>query len=137
VEVVRWPVAAAAVLLLTPLVVAIAWVARIRVARPRGFWDLKAALLLCPIAIAAPFWALSITTPREWATPNLATTVVFLSTIALPSLALIIAILAVAAYRRSASRWLVTYAMLVVLAAATVSAYLASHNLIGLRLWHY
>jgi hypothetical protein len=32
---------------------------------------------------------------------------------------------------------LVAYAVLVAAAAAAVSAYLASHNLIGLRLWEY
>jgi CubicO group peptidase (beta-lactamase class C family) len=137
VEIVRWPVASAIVFLLTPLLVAVVWVARIRVAQPRGFWDLKGAMLLCPIALAAAAWAFATTTPREWATQNFATSIVFLASIALPTLSLVIAALAVAAFRRGASRMLVAYAWMVVMAAAGVSAYLQSHGLIGLRLWDY
>jgi CubicO group peptidase (beta-lactamase class C family) len=137
VEIVRWPVASAVVFLMTPLVVGVAWVIRTRVARPFGFWALKIAMLLCPIAIAAPAWALSATTPRDWAARNLATVVVFLATIAIPTLAVAVAMLAIAAWRRSASHWLLGYAAMIALAAAALSAYLASHELIGLRLWDY
>ena len=137
VELVRWPVASAVVFLVTPLLVAIVWVARLRVAKPRGFWGLKAAMLLCPIVLAAAAAALASTTPRDWGTQNLASNTVYLATLALPALALAIAILAFTAYRQHASRMLVAYAVWVALAAAGVSAYLASHNLIGLRLWAY
>jgi hypothetical protein len=137
VEVVRWPVVSALVFCLTPLVAAIAWVARIRLARPRGFWGLKAALLLCPIVLATPVAALALSTPIEWGVRNLATSVVFLATLALPLLAIVIAIAAFFAYRQAASRMLVAYAVLVAIAAAGASGYLASHGLIALRLWAY
>ena len=137
VELVRWPVASAVVFLLTPLLVAVVWVARVRVAKPRGFWDLKAAMLLCPIVIAGAAAALATTTPRDWATQNLATNTVYLATLALPALAIVILMLAIVAFRRGASRLLFAYAVWVAVAAAGVSAYLAAHNLIGLRLWQY
>lgn len=152
VEIVRWPLIGALVLCCTPLVVAIAWVARIRLrsraswratagqvgrARPRGFWGLKGALLLCPVVLAAPAGALAVTTPFDWGTQNPATVVVFAASVALPALAVLIAVLAVAALRQSASRMLVAYACMVALAASGISVYLASHGLIGLRLWMY
>jgi CubicO group peptidase (beta-lactamase class C family) len=137
VELVRWPVISAIVFCLTPFLVAVVWVARIRYARPHGFWDLKAALLLCPLVLAAPVAALSLTTPSEWGVQNVATIVVFVATLALPALAIVIVLLAVAAYRRSASRLLVGYAVWIAIAAAGVSAYLAAHGLIALRLWAY
>jgi CubicO group peptidase (beta-lactamase class C family) len=137
VEIVRWPVASAVVFLLTPLLVAIVWVARIRVARPRGFWGLKAALFACPLVLAAVAAALATSTPLDWGAQNVTTNTVYLATIALPLLAVVIMVLVIVAYRQLASRMLVAYAVLVAVAAAGVSAYLASHNLIGLRLWQY
>jgi hypothetical protein len=137
VEIVRWPVVSALVFCLTPLLAAIAWVARIRLAMPRGFWGLKAALLLCPIAVAAPVAALGLSTPTDWGVRNLPTTVVFVATLALPLLAIAIAIPAFVAYRQAASRLLVAYAVLVGIAAAVASGYLATHGLIALRLWAY
>lgn len=137
VEIVRWPIASAVVFLLTPLLVAVGWVARIRVATPRGFWGLKAAMLLCPIVLAAAAAALATSTPRDWATQNVTTNTVYLASLAPPVLAVVILALAIAAYRRGASRLLFSYAVLVAVAAAGFSAYLASHNLIGLRLWDY
>jgi CubicO group peptidase (beta-lactamase class C family) len=137
VEMVRWPVASAIVFLLTPLIIAVVWVARVRVAKPHGFWGLKAAMLLCPIVIAAAAAAVAMSTPRDWAVQNVATNTLYLATIAIPVLAVVITVLTIAAYRRHASRMLVAYAVWVAVAAAGVSAYLASHNLIGLRLWDY
>jgi CubicO group peptidase (beta-lactamase class C family) len=137
VEIVRWPVLGALALCCTPLLVAVAWVARIRRARPRGFWALKGALLVCPIALAAPAAALALTTPFDWGTRNIATVVVFIATVAIPALAVLIAVLALLATRQSASRMLVAYGFMVAVAAAGVSAYLGSHGLIGLRLWMY
>lgn len=137
VEIVRWPVASAVVFLLTPLLVAVVWVARVRVAKPHGFWGLKAAMLLCPVVVAAAAAALATSTPRDWATENVTTNIIYVATVALPLLAIVIAVLAISAYRRLASRMLVAYAVWVAVAAAGVSAYLASHNLIGLRLWDY
>jgi hypothetical protein len=52
-------------------------------------------------------------------------------------MAIVIAIAAFFAYRQAASRMLVAYAVLVAIAAAVASGYLASHGLIALRLWAY
>jgi hypothetical protein len=131
------PLVAALPILASPLVVAIAWVARLRRARPRGFWALKAALILCPLAVAAPAMALSLTSFREWGVKNAATIITFLATLALPALVLTIVALAIVAHREGGSRWLMRYALTVACAAAALTVYLAAHGLVGLRLWAY
>jgi CubicO group peptidase (beta-lactamase class C family) len=137
VERVRLPVLAAVAILLSPALVAIAWLVRVRRARPRGFWDLKIALMLCPVLLIVPLWALTRTPLRERGLPNAATGLVLVATLAWPALPFLIAILARAARRGSASSRLVTYAWVVAFAATTFAAYLAANGLIGLRLWTY
>jgi hypothetical protein len=112
------------------------WVARLRLARPRGFWGLKAALLLCPGVFFTPLFALALTPAMQWGMQN-ATTIVFLATLAFPALVLIVALLAIAERREGASRALTMYGWGVVVAAAGLAAYLNTHGLIGLRLWTY
>jgi CubicO group peptidase (beta-lactamase class C family) len=140
----RWPfdllraaLAAAFATIASVLVVAPVWVARIRRAAPRGFWELKAALLLCPLIVALPAAGLALTPTTAWGAPNAGTVAVWLGTLALPVLAIIVAILAGAAIRERASRWLVTYAGAVALAMSGLSLYLSRHDLLGLRLWTY
>ena len=140
----RWPMdalrvglSAAGVLIASVFVVAIAWVARLRRAQPRGFWELKLALLLCPIALLLPAAALALTPPEAWGVRSAATTAVYLGTLAIPTLALVVALFVVLAMRQRASRLLVTYAALVSLAMATVALFLRSHDMLGLRLWTY
>ena len=53
VELVRVPVLATLALLASVLLVAVVWLARLRRAQPRGFWELKVALILCPLAVLA------------------------------------------------------------------------------------
>lgn len=137
VEIVRLPLVAALPILASPLLVAIAWVARLKRAQPRGFWELKAALILCPLAILAPAMALALTPFREWGAKNAATVVTLVATLAVPALVVTVAALAIAARREGASRLLVRYALTVACAAAALTAYLAAHGLVGLRLWAY
>jgi hypothetical protein len=87
--------------------------------------------------LIVPLWALTRTPLRERGLPNAATGLVLVATLAWPALPFLIAILARAARRRSASSLLVTYAWVVALAATTFAAYLAANGLIGLRLWTY
>lgn len=136
-ELFRAPVVASVIIALTPLLVAIVWVGRLRRARPRGFWELKGALLACPILLNAPGLALSLTPLRDWGTHNWATTITFIATLALPALSIAIAALAVGARKQGASRLLVRYALLVALAVAIISTYLGANGLIALRPWSY
>jgi CubicO group peptidase (beta-lactamase class C family) len=134
VDLLRGSVLAAACVVLSPLLVAIGWVARLG---QRRFWDLKIALLVCPIVLAAPIAALGLTPRRDWGAPNATTTVVFLATLALPALAIALVAFAAAARKQGASRLLVSYAYVVALAAAGLTVYLSAHGLIALRLWSY
>jgi hypothetical protein len=118
----------------SPLLVAIGWVARLRQSR---FWDLKLALIACPIVLAIPLLALALTPRTDWGAQNVTTTLVFLGSIAFPALAVAVVAFAVAARKQGASRLLVGYALVVALAAAGVTVYLGVHRLIALRLWSY
>jgi CubicO group peptidase (beta-lactamase class C family) len=140
----RWPIdalrialAAALVVVASVLVVAIVWVARFKRASPRGFWELKAALLLCPLVVMMPVAGLAMTPMLDWGARNAGTIAVYLGSLAIPTLAAIVAIFTITAIRERASRWLVTYAALVAFAMAGVSLYLSHHGLLGLRLWAY
>ena len=137
VELIRAPMLAAFALLGSVFVVAIGWLARLRRAEPRGFWELKVALILCPLAVLAPFGALTLTPMMDWGVRNAATITVFVSTLAIPVLALVVGLLTLTAAREGVSRRLATYAALVGLAMGGVSLYLSSHDLLGVRLWNY
>ena len=137
VEVVRLALALAIALNVSVFLVAVVWVARIRRALPRGFWLLKIVLLLCPIALIAPAMALSLTPRGEWGEANAGTISAYLGTLSLPALAAIVVVLSIVAYRQGASRWLVSYAWSIAAALAAVSWYLASSDLMGIRLWTY
>jgi CubicO group peptidase (beta-lactamase class C family) len=140
----RWPVDATRLALFAALttlasvpLVALAWAARIKRARPRGFWELKLALLLCPLAVLLPVAGLWWTPMAAWGARNSGTMGVYLGTLAIPTLALSVAILTLMAIRERASRRLVTYAGAVALAMAGLSLYLSQHEALGLRLWEY
>ena len=140
----RWRLDALRIALTTALVViasvflvAVIWVARIRRAQPRGFWELKVALLLCPIMLLAPVAGLALTPLVNWGSRNPGTLAVYIGSLAIPGLAVLISILVVLAIRERASRWLVTYAALVAFAMAGLSLYLGSHDMLALKLWSY
>jgi hypothetical protein len=137
VELVRIPVLATLPLLASVFLVAVIWLVRLRRAEPRGFWELKVALILCPLAVLAPFGALRLTPMMEWGVRNTATVAVFVSTLAIPTLALVVGFLTLNATREGASRSLTTYAAFVGLAMGGLALYLSSHDLLGVRLWQY
>lgn len=137
VEIVRIPVALAMAVLASVFVAALVWLVTARRARPRGFWPLKAALLCCPLVPGAAVLALLATPSREWGAVNAASITVFVTTLSVPLVAGLVALLALFAHRLDASRWLVTYALIVSSAMAIIGLYLGRHELIGLRLWSY
>jgi CubicO group peptidase (beta-lactamase class C family) len=117
--------------------IALVWVARIRRAQPRGFWELKIATLLCPAALLLAAIALRWTPFGNRGAPNAGTVAIFVGTLAVPVLALIVAGLTLVAVRQRASRSLATYAGLVALAMAGLSLYLSAHEMLPLRTWTY
>jgi hypothetical protein len=140
----RWPVdavrillAAAGAVIASVFFVAIVWVARLRRASPRGFWELKVALLLCPLILVLPIAGLSLTPMTHWGSRNTGTVAVWVGTLGVPVLSALICMLTVMSMRERASRWLVTYAGLVALAMAGISLYLSRHDMLGVRLWVY
>jgi CubicO group peptidase (beta-lactamase class C family) len=137
VELTRIPTLLAVPMIASVFVAAIIWIARLRHARPRGFWGLKMVLLLCPLAVIAPIAAVSLTPMREWGTRNAATVFAFLATLAVPLLAALVIITAVAARRAGAGRWLTSYALLVAAAMSGLSIYLGAHGYLGFRTWTY
>ena len=137
VELLRAGVTAAVTVIASVFLVAVAWVARLRRALPRGFWELKAALLLCPLVIIMPLAGLALTPITAWGTRNTGTIAAFVGTLGMPTLAVIVSFLTVIAIRERASRWLVTYAALVALAMGGLSLYLSAHGMLGLRTWAY
>lgn len=137
IELVRMPVLAALPTIASVFLVAMVWVARTNRAVPYGFWTLKMALLLCPIALLMPVAGLAITPLADWGSPGGGPAVVFVGTLAIPALALLTAVLTLAAARRGASRWLTTYAGVVSLAMAGIGLYLSRHDMLGVRTWTY
>jgi hypothetical protein len=137
IDAVRLAVIAAVAVIGSVVLVAIAWFVRRKRATPRGFWELKASLLLCPLVLALPVAGLSATPLAAWGTRNTGTIAVYLGTLAIPTLAIIVSLFTVVAIRERASRHLVTYAGLVALAMAGLSLYLSHHGVMGIRLWDY
>ena len=137
IDILRGSLAATLVVIGSVFLVAIVWVARWRRAQPRGFWELKFALLLCPLVTLMPAGGLALTPMMEWGARNAGTMAVFLGSLAIPVLALLVAVFTLGAARERASKRLTTYAGLVALAMGGLSVYLSSHDLLGLRLWTY
>jgi len=137
VELVRLPVLLTLLVILSVLLMSIVWVVRWRRAEPRGFWELKVALLLCPLTLVTLGGVLTLTPMMEWGVRNTATIAVFVSTLAIPVLALVVGLFTLVAAREGASRRFTTYAALVGLAMGGVSLYLSSHDMLGVRLWNY
>jgi CubicO group peptidase (beta-lactamase class C family) len=137
VEIVRLSVAAALLAIASVLPIAVVWVARVRRARPRGFWGLKMAMLACPLVLLSPAVALVLTPSRAWGVVNGGTLAVFVASLGVPALAGLVTALALAARRAGASRLLVVYALVIAYAMAGTTVYLAAHDLIGLRMWRY
>jgi CubicO group peptidase (beta-lactamase class C family) len=137
VELLRGALFTGIVIVFSPLLAAIFWLARVRVAKPRFFGEVKGAMFLGAIALMAPFVSLGVTDSKLWGTQNSGTVTVFVATLLFPSMAILIAFLAINARREGASRALIGYAIIVALAIAGLSQYLWEHGLIGIRLWNY
>ncbi len=137
VELVRLPVLAAFPIILSVPLGSLVWLARVRRARPRGFWALKLALLLCSLALVLPAVTLVVTPERQYGERSATTMTVWLASLAVPLLGVVVGLLVIRARRVGASRWLTAYAALVAISMVGLSLYLGAHGLLGLRLWDY
>jgi CubicO group peptidase (beta-lactamase class C family) len=137
VEIVRAPLLASLAILASLAMALPVWLVRAGRARPHGFWALKLALVGCGAAPALAVLALMSAPPRSWNVANMVTVTVWAAGVALPLLAATAAVLTARAITRGARRSLAVYAVLVVAAAASVSAYLGAYDLLGFRLWRY
>jgi len=137
VESVRWPVLVSAGIVLTPLVMMIAWLVRARRAEPFGFWWLKIVLLLCAIAFVLPVIGVMNVSDRELGTRNIWTAAMFAGSMLMPAAAILSFLFTIEAWRSDAGRWLRSYAMLVSIAALIVSGYLSAWGMIAFRPWNF
>ncbi len=133
VEIVRLPVVAAALILVSPLLVGLFWIAHATRAAPRGFWTLKTALLfaaLCPLPLALAIARLDVVALGQI---GLRTATIYASTLLLPFAAVLASTATVFAWTAGAGRWLRVYALAVACSAIVVSAYLYSWGMIGFK----
>jgi CubicO group peptidase (beta-lactamase class C family) len=135
VEAIRVPILLAVILLASVPPAILLWLVRMRAARPAGFWTLKLALLVLPLALLAlcnlPLWVPG----REWGVPNLWTRLTFIGSAALPIFSIVALVLVGDAWRRDAGPWLLGYALAVTGAGLGISAYIAVWGLVGIRPW--
>ena len=137
VEIVRWPVLAAAGLVLTPLLMVVPWAAHARRARPSGFWWLKVCLLLSALAFGLSAAAVMDATGKVLGTRNVLTVSFFLGTVLLPAAAILACVFTLHAWRAGAGTWLRAYATLISVAGVILSAYLSWWGMVGFRSWAY
>jgi hypothetical protein len=122
---------------MTPLPMLLPWLAHARRAAPAGFWWLKAALLLCTIALLGPTVIFSATPMEVFAALGPASAAFYAGTVLLPIAAVLALGLSIVAWQRGAGRWLRAYAVVISLAALVASAYLTAWGMIGFRPWDY
>ncbi|MEO8678062.1 MAG: serine hydrolase domain-containing protein, partial [Vicinamibacterales bacterium] len=137
VDLVRWPVLVSCGLLLTPIVVAILWLAFIRRATPHGFWWLKGSLVLCMVALLLPVAGMALVPGTQRGVINVWTAAICLGTIILPVGAALAVFFTIDAWINEAGRSLRAYAAVVSVAAVIVTAYLVSWGVIGFRPWNF
>jgi CubicO group peptidase (beta-lactamase class C family) len=144
VEVVRGAVLLSLALLATLPIALAAWLAgwyrqRRRDADPHaspGFWPIKLAVCLIPVAVAA-FFGIAMAPAREWGVVNTWTRLTFVGSWAVPLLSVTALALLAGAWRRGAGRWLALYCAAVTAAGLCLSLYMVAWNLVGLRPWAY
>jgi CubicO group peptidase (beta-lactamase class C family) len=136
IESIRWPVLISAAIVLTPLLVMVAWIVHARRAEPRGFWWLKVFLLLCAIAIVLPVIGVMNVMDSELGTRNLWTAAMFAGSLLLPAAAIVSFMFTIDAWR-DAGRWLRAYAVIVSVAALILSGYLSAWGMIAFRPWSF
>jgi hypothetical protein len=137
VEAVRMPVLASVLVVLTPLVIAVGWLARARWSVEPGFWWLKFTLVACPVALLIPVLAIDQGPGTGLGLLSGWTATIFLGTVAFPLCAALSLGFAVDAWRRGAGRWLSGYAMLVSTAGLIVSGYLYGWGMVGFKPWAF
>jgi len=137
IESVRWPVLVSAALVVTPLLMMIAWLIRARRAEPSGFWWMKFSLLLCAIAFVLPVIGVMNVRDTALGTKNIWTAAMFAGSLLMPAAAILSFLFTIDAWRNDAGRWLRSYAMLVSIAALIVSGYLSAWGMIAFRPWSF
>lgn len=137
VEIVRWPVLISYFFLMTPVLVALIWLAHARRAWPMGFWWLKVSLLLCAMAVLAPVLGIAQVSSTELGLLNPWTFAMFVGPVTLPVASILSIAFTVDAIRKGAGRWLRTYAVMISIAALTLSAYLLAWGIVGFKPWSF
>jgi CubicO group peptidase (beta-lactamase class C family) len=137
IETVRWTVLASAAIVMTPLLAFLIWVARAKQAEPRGFWVLKAMLLLCAIAFLLPIIGVMNVIDRELGSRNIWTAAMFAGSVLLPAGAVLSFLFVIEAWRTGAGRWFRAYALAVSVAALVISGYLSAWGMLAFRPWSF
>jgi len=137
VELVRWPVLASMVLVLTPIAMLVPWAIRARRAAPAGFWWTKSALVLAGIGELLIVLGIMNASDRSLGTQNVWTATIFVGSILLPAAAIIATMFTLDAWRRGAGPWLRAYAVVASVSALVLSAYLSAWGMLAFRSWAY
>jgi hypothetical protein len=144
VDLIRWTVLISAALVVTPLVMLLAWIVQSVVRRkagrddgPKGFWMLKAFLLLCAIGLLLPLAGIQNADSVELGTRNPWTTAMFAGSIVLPAAAVLSFLFVIDAWRTGAGRALRIYGATVSIAALILAGYLSAWGMIGFMPWSY
>jgi CubicO group peptidase (beta-lactamase class C family) len=137
VEIVRVPVMAAYLILVSPLLACLFWAAHATRAVPRGFWTLKITLLIaavCPLPLAI---AIARLDGGALSQVNLWTGTIYASTVLLPFAGAIALAATIFAWAGGAGRWLRVYALAISCSAIVVSAYLYFWGMLGFKSWNF
>jgi CubicO group peptidase (beta-lactamase class C family) len=134
---VRWTVLVSAGIVVTPILMVIPWLVRVRKAEPAGFWTMKTFLVLCAVAFALPVIGVMNVVARDLGTRNLWTAAMFAGSVLMPAAAILSFLFTIDAWRNGAGRWLRAYALAVSIAALIVSGYLSAWGMIGFRPWSF
>ncbi|HEX7282197.1 MAG TPA: serine hydrolase domain-containing protein [Vicinamibacterales bacterium] len=137
VESVRWPVLIASVLMVTPLLMIVPWLAHARRAHPHGFFWLKCWLVLGAIGLLLPPLALTAISDTQLGTRNVWTGAIFVGSILVPASAILSFLGTFDAFMSGGGKWLRAYALAVSVAALIVSGYLSAWGMIAFRPWAY
>jgi CubicO group peptidase (beta-lactamase class C family) len=135
VEVVRWPIIVSFALVLTPLIALLPWIARARHAAPRGFWWLKAVLVLCSLAVLLPIAGAWNAADVQLGTLNPWTAAIFIGSVLLPAAAILSLLFTLDAWRNGAGQWLRSYALIVSISALLLAGYLSWWQMLAFRPW--
>lgn len=139
IEPIRWAVLISAVIVLSPLVMAIPWVIvglSRRSARGGGGW-LKTCLVLCAIALLLPFAGTMNVNARTMGTENIWTIAIFAGSVLIPLTGIVAFLMAIDSWRQGARIWLRIYSLLVSTAALIISGYLSAWGMLAFKPWSF